>query len=275
MYRFTDDCLTGIEQIDDDHRQLFALINQTQDLLESQRIPDKYSLIKSTLAELLDYADRHFEREEAYMAAISDPELDFQKKQHVSFRDRINSFDRASISESSEQEQLLKDLMIFLTKWLYSHILSSDILIGKMPPLKDWLGKDNPCVFSDIYITGIPLVDREHEKLFAIIGEANALVQDEMAFDKYDEIVAIIQKLRNYTKEHFRDEEEYMESIGYEGLEAQKMAHAVFIQKLSEISFEHIDDNQQIYLEELMAFLFNWLANHILKSDKRIQPGSH
>ncbi len=96
-----------------------------------------------------------------------------------------------------------------------------------------------------------------------------------MAFDKYDEIVAIIQKLRNYTKEHFRDEEEYMESIGYEGLEAQKMAHAVFIQKLSEISFEHIDDNQQVYLEELMAFLFNWLANHILKSDKRIHPGSH
>ena len=29
MYEFTTDCLTGIEQIDNEHRELFTLINQS------------------------------------------------------------------------------------------------------------------------------------------------------------------------------------------------------------------------------------------------------
>ena len=51
---------------------------------------------------------------------------------------------------------------------------------------------------------------------------------------------------------------------------AQKMAHRAFVTKLEEIDLEQIDQNQQEYLEELMEFLFGWLSNHILKSDKLI-----
>ena len=61
-----------------------------------------------------------------------------------------------------------------------------------------------------------------------------------------------------------------MEGINYPGLEAQKMAHQAFVTKLAEISLEQLDENQQEYLEELMEFLFGWLSNHILKSDKLI-----
>ena len=92
----------------------------------------------------------------------------------------------------------------------------------------------------------------------------------ELLHDKYDEIVAILGKLTDYTREHFQDEEEYMESISYPGLEAQKMAHRAFVSKLEEIDLEQVDQNQQKYLEELMEFLFGWLSNHILKSDKLI-----
>ena len=59
-----------------------------------------------------------------------------------------------------------------------------------------------------------------------------------------------------------------MESIHYPGLEAQKIAHEIFELKLENLNLEHVDDNQQEYLEELMEFLFGWLSNHILKTDK-------
>lgn len=160
--------------------------------------------------------------------------------------------------------------MGYLTKWLYQHILGSDIMIGKMPPVEDWRLQANPCAFSEKYLTGIPLIDGEHETLFEIIGRANDLVKAELLHDKYDEIIGILNELREYTKEHFQDEEEYMENIRYPGLQAQKRAHRIFVSKLEELDLEQLDDNQQEYLEELMEFLFGWLSNHILKSDKLI-----
>ena len=70
--------------------------------------------------------------------------------------------------------------------------------------------------------------------------------------------------------EHFGDEEEYMEKIGYSGLEAQKVAHQAFVDRLNEVNLEAVDGDQEGYLHELIEFLLGWLANHILKMDKKI-----
>ena len=40
------------------------------------------------------------------------------------------------------------------------------------------------------------------------------------------------------------------------------------------MDLEHIDDNQQETLEDLMEFLTEWLVNHILHSDKKIGAGA-
>jgi putative ATP-dependent endonuclease of the OLD family len=77
-------------------------------------------------------------------------------------------------------------------------------------------------------------------------------------------------ELEDYTKFHFSEEEEYMESIHYEGLEAQKRAHAAFIDRLEQVDPDEIDANPQEYLNELLEFLLNWLINHILYTDKKI-----
>lgn len=270
MYRFTADCLTGITQIDDEHRRLFELINRTMELLHNELLQDKYHQVREVFEELKQYADTHFANEEAYMAAINDPELAIQQKQHMAFREKIDTLDFSNIDELEHQHETLEELLEYLVRWLYQHILSSDILIGKMPSIEEWNAKDKPCVFTEEYMTGIPLIDGEHETLFEIIGEANDLVKAELLHDKYDEIVKILGKLKDYTNEHFQDEEEYMESVQYPGLEAQKMAHQAFVSKLEEIDLDQVDQNQQKYLEELMEFLFGWLSNHILKSDKLI-----
>ena len=176
----------------------------------------------------------------------------------------------ANIDELKGQQQALDDLLKYLVRWLYQHILSSDILIGKMPAAEEWKKQENPCIFSEKYMTGIPLIDGEHETLFEIIGDANDLVKAELLHDKYDEIVGILEKLKNYTKEHFQDEEEFMESIHYKGIEAQKRAHEAFIDKLENIDLNEIENNPNEYLQNLLEFLLGWLINHILHTDKKI-----
>lgn len=270
MYQFTEDCLTGIPEIDEEHKKLFRLINETMELLHNDRMKDKYREVRRILAELGRYTNVHFANEEAYMESIHDPELELQKEEHEEFRKKIAILDVSDISALEDQQETLESLMQYLTRWLYHHILGSDILIGKMPPVKEWHKKEKPCAFTDEYRTGIELIDKEHEHLFEIIGRANELVKAELLHDKYDEIVGILGELREYTKEHFRDEEEYMESISYQGIKAQKTAHEAFVSKLDNLDLEQVDQNQQEYLEELMEFLFGWLSNHILKSDKLI-----
>ncbi len=61
-----------------------------------------------------------------------------------------------------------------------------------------------------------------------------------------------------------------MESIGYEGLAAQKRAHEAFIDRLDSIDPDEIDRRPQEYLQELLEFLLGWLINHILYTDKKI-----
>ncbi len=269
-FEFTQDCITGIETIDDEHRNLFALLSKAYNMACTDYHSDYYQELKNILEELDDYAETHFAHEEEYMVQIRDPELIRQRSQHAFFRDKVREYEFVNIDNEAEQQRVLTELVRFLAKWLYRHILSSDILIGKLPPLEEWMVRENPCEFTDEYLTGIELVDAEHRELFRIVDKANQLVKNFDSLSGYDSIMQILNELKEYTKEHFADEEEYMEGIQYEGLSAQKRAHEAFVDKLENISLDQIDANPQENLQELLEFLLGWLINHILYTDKRI-----
>ncbi len=270
MIEFTEDCRTGIEEIDAEHQYLFKLLNKAYNLATTDYQNDYYQQLKELLTKLDNYAEAHFAHEEEYMMKIRDPELILQRSQHAFFREKVLAFDFENIDDLEDQQRVLVELVNFLSKWLYRHILSSDILIGKLPPLEEWMIKENPCEFTDEYLTGIDLIDKEHEELFHIVDRANQLVKSFDASSSYDKITQILDELKAYTKNHFEDEEEYMESINYEGLEAQKRAHEAFIDKLENIDFDEIENNPEEYLQKLIEFLLGWLINHILHTDKKI-----
>ena len=259
MFQFTDDCLIGIKELDDEHRRLFSLINQAMDILNHTDSNDRCTQITHLLEELTQYADTHFAHEEAYMEQIRDPELIRQRMQHSLFRDKIRDFSFADIDDPGKQQQVVTDLLHFLAKWLYHHILGSDIMIGKLPPLEEWMIRDNPCEFTDDYLTGIEIVDLEHQQLFCIVERAYQLVKSNDVITCYDELLSIIHELTDYTVTHFADEEAYMEKIGYEGLAAQKNAHASFVARLESINLIELDENPQKYMESLIEFLLGWL----------------
>lgn len=268
MYQFTDDCLIGVEQIDNEHRRLFELVSETADLLMKDNI--NRSNVNDLFRELNEYAVLHFRHEEEYMKEINDPELPRQKEMHQAFVAKLKEIELGDM-KSSDDKETVKNIVEFVARWLFSHIISSDTMIGvfqKLDAKKE--EKKDPFAFTAEYHTGIEMVDEEHAELFRIIRRANDLIMEELLHDKYDEIMGVINELRNYTIQHFSDEEEYMAGINYEGLDGQKKAHQMFVDKLNDINLDDLDDNQQQYLIELVDFLLMWLVNHILKMDKKI-----
>ena len=124
--------------------------------------------------------------------------------------------------------------------------------------------------FTDDFLTGIDFIDAEHRHLFEIANEAYELLNNQFVLDKYDEIVAILKELVDYTKTHFAHEEEYMERINYSKIWSQKIQHKKFIERLDAVNLEKIDDTQQQSLLELVDFLATWLTRHIKGMDTKI-----
>ena len=89
MYEFTEDCMIHIEEIDNEHRRLFQMINEAINLANTTT--DVTPIVDSLLTNLKDYAATHFAHEEAYMESIQDPELPMQRKEHAAFTKKMNS----------------------------------------------------------------------------------------------------------------------------------------------------------------------------------------
>ncbi len=126
-------------------------------------------------------------------------------------------------------------------------------------------------VWKDKYSVAVELIDEQHKHLFEIGNSAYELLRNDFCVDKYDKIVEIIEELRQYTKFHFKAEEEYMLKIGSKQYEVQKIEHDNFIKKINAVKLDNIDKDQKKYIEDLLAFVFNWILDHILQKDKLIK----
>ena len=62
MYEFTEDCLIHIDEIDDEHRRLFQMLNEAIQLADESA--DVTPVANNLIANLKDYAATHFAHEE-------------------------------------------------------------------------------------------------------------------------------------------------------------------------------------------------------------------
>jgi len=127
--------------------------------------------------------------------------------------------------------------------------------------------------WSEEYRLGLKDIDEQHRNLFAVANKAYDLLKNELRTDKYDQIMEILDELREYTVTHFSQEEQYMASIGYPKLLSHKVQHSDFIEKISNVDLNSVDANQEEYLSELLEFFADWLVNHILKTDRMYTGG--
>ena len=109
----------GLQEIDDQHRMLFELIN---DLWEHLVRHSPTSEVLHTLTELEKYTLTHFIAEETFMRVTRYAGFDEHKAQHGRFVERVAAEKLALLGG----RELGFEVLTFLKDWLVDHILVSD-----------------------------------------------------------------------------------------------------------------------------------------------------
>lgn len=120
------------------------------------------------------------------------------------------------------------------------------------------------------YELGVDFIDKEHKILFSTMNKLLKLSEDE----KKSEWVCQegVKFLKNHSLEHFKHEEEYMESIGYKDYEIHKRLHENFRSKtLPALESEMVE--MEYSAESIRHFLgvcIGWVVSHTLTEDLAI-----
>ena len=128
-FAFTSKYMTDIPLIDDEHKRLFEIIKEANDVIHAELLHDKYDEIIHILSDLKEYTAIHFADEEAYMEKIHYPDLNQQKAAHTAFIDKLTGINLDDLD--AHQQDYLEDLITFLLNWLSVHILHMDKKIGE------------------------------------------------------------------------------------------------------------------------------------------------
>ncbi len=115
---------------------------------------------------------------------------------------------------------------------------------------------------------GVERIDTQHKICFE---KANDLFQAGKSGKSKEVIADMLDFLEDYAKKHFRDEEAYMKSINYPGLEKQKLAHRKFEKEVAKLKQEYEQSGSNINLIiNANQMIIDWLINHISNMDKQI-----
>lgn len=122
-FRWDRHFVTGIEEVDEQHRRLVDIINQFGSLL-SQHEVDRED-IETLFKQLSDYARYHFQEEETMMSevGIDKRHFDYHVKAHHLFLQEV-TFMHEHVT--SDYLSSANKLLSFLIHWLAYHILGID-----------------------------------------------------------------------------------------------------------------------------------------------------
>ncbi len=109
-------------------------------------------------------------------------------------------------------------------------------------------------------------IDEQHQKLIDLVNRLN----DAMRAGHSKEILNdVLTQLVNYTVYHFNTEERLMAQYHYTASATHKTEHQKFIDDVSRFK-KNFDLGQSTVSTEIMNFLRDWLARHIMQTDKKL-----
>lgn len=129
-----------------------------------------------------------------------------------------------------------------------------------------------PIIWNDSFVTGVAEIDEQHRILVNTLNEANAKLAVNTSLEYLEQIT---RDLLSYALYHFETEEELMQEHGYDEAATAADAsdhmnqHRSFSAKVVAVR-DGLKAGTLISREDLLAFLNDWLVNHILNTDKKL-----
>lgn len=117
------------------------------------------------------------------------------------------------------------------------------------------------------YAIDIDIIDEQHKHLFDLADEAESLLELPDHMDKYDEIVGIVQELKDYVMYHFEEEEKLLLEMKYNKYFTHRIQHQDFVAAMGKLDIYEIDNNQKEELLRITSIVEKWLVNHVLDED--------
>jgi hemerythrin len=128
-FEWTSALRVGVEEIDEQHRELFR---RAQRVINALRAGDRGE-VESLVRYLTDYVVSHFQCEERLMVETEYPGLEAHRDAHRRFRDEFEEM-RRELQRKGATPLMAAAVNSWLAAWLLHHIGGSDVALGR------WLG---------------------------------------------------------------------------------------------------------------------------------------
>lgn len=119
--QWSEEFATGIDIIDEQHRQLFTYFEEIQTLISTKQTEGLADIVRG----LVDYAISHNTFEESLMEKGGYPMLDAHHRVHENFKSRALAYgDRLSAGE--DPIRVAREVRVDIGIWLMNHIRRED-----------------------------------------------------------------------------------------------------------------------------------------------------
>jgi hemerythrin len=118
--------------------------------------------------------------------------------------------------------------------------------------------------WKESYSVGVAVLDEDHKRLLNLINQLQTAAHYHTS-DNYEQ--EAFDALVDYTKNHFRREEELMEQHGFPDLSAHRQQHQEMIAEVGKMIAAYQKDRDAT-IEETISYLQTWLVKHINGTDK-------
>ena len=122
--------------------------------------------------------------------------------------------------------------------------------------------------WNEAFATRVTKFDNEHRTLFTMVNDLHDAMQQKRSREA---VGSVLNRLIEYTANHFAGEEENMRRTGYPDFGAHKREHEKLVEQALGLKAK-FEAGETLHTQSVIEFLQNWLVNHIQGVDKKYGP---
>ena len=124
--------------------------------------------------------------------------------------------------------------------------------------------------WNDQLDVGVQAMNNQHQDLLDLM---NVLYEGNNEGESFESLLPTLTQLKEYTIKHFQEEEQYMESIQFDGLPSHKLIHEQLLNRFAQEEEKIL--KSKTFPESFFGFLKVWLSAHIKGIDMKYGQYGH